>query len=377
MRRAAAMAHKGAEWIEGMRGVRVLDVAQALGLAELGPKTPSAWCLSPCPACGAERRHTKSGKNGDKRGAVGVAKAKPAGWHCYQCEASGDALDLVAFRLRGHRLADLHDNGKAEVREWCMRWLGLDTSPTSSPRPLPLARPTPPPAPEPEPVYPPAAEVAALWAACVRVDDDAEAAAWLREVRHVDPTRIADADVARVLPSDASTPSWATLGGRPWTATRHRLVVPMVDARGVVRSVLARRVPNPTAEGDLKSTAPKGYQRAGLVMACPLARQLLEHGARPEWWPAGAELRVIVAEGETDWLAWITASSDANETAPAVLGMVSGSWTPAIAARAPDGAVVLVATDNDAEGDKYAARVLETLAERMRAGKMKLERWRP
>jgi len=349
-----------AEWVDRMRSATVLEVARELGLPMAPARGASGGALYHCPACDAERRHAKSR---DKRGAVGVRR-DGFGWRCFQCDASGDALDLVALALEGRRLPDLHDTGKANVREWCVRWLGLEAGTPSSPRPRPLARPAP--VVEPEPTYPPAAEVAALWAACVPVTDDAEVAAWLAEQRKIAPDEVAFRDLARALPRDARVPEWASIGGRAWSTTGHRLVVPMVDVGGEVRSLLARRVPNPTAEGERKSIAPKGYGRAGLVMANGGARFLL-CSAMPEM----RDLRVVVAEGETDWLVWTT-----RYDLP-VLGMVSGSWSTDIAARIPNGATVVVATDADAEGDRYYAKIMGTLAERWNAGSVHVERWKP
>jgi DNA primase len=44
-----------------------------------------------------------------------------------------------------------------------------------------------------------------------------------------------------------------------------------------------------------------------------------------------------------------------------VLGIVSGSWTDELAQRVPAGTRVLIRTDADAAGDKYARRIAETL----------------
>jgi len=152
-----------------------------------------------------------------------------------------------------------------------------------------------------------------------------------------------------------------------------------VDTHGAPRSVLARTVV-PSAElppDALKSAAPKGYGRAGLVLACPFARRVLEHGARPSWWADDAPaFRVVVAEGEPDFLTWATDASEANEHAPAVLGVTSGSWTAELAARIPDGAEVVVRTHADKGGAAYASKILETLAPRI-AGRRLVVRLAP
>ena len=122
-----------------------------------------------------------------------------------------------------------------------------------------------------------------------------------------------------------------------------------------MRSVNARAVrPSPR-----KSVAPSGFNRKGLVMANGLARVVLERGALPE----GAEpLRVVVAEGEPDYLSWV-----AQGTGEAVLGVFGDSWSAEIAARIPDGAELVVRTHEDANdaGTRYAQKVLDSLLERI------------
>jgi hypothetical protein len=120
-----------------------------------------------------------------------------------------------------------------------------------------------------------------------------------------------------------------------------------------------------------KCVSPTGYEVRGLVMADALARVLFAlddvRGVN--------EPTVCVAEGVPDFLTLATEWSDADETAPAVLGIVSGSWTSEIAARIPDGSVLIVATDPDPAGDKYLMTIVGTLAERMRAGRVRVKRW--
>ena len=81
----------------------------------------------------------------------------------------------------------------------------------------------------------------------------------------------------------------------------------------------------------------------------------------------------MICEGLPDWLTKI-ARNHGNPEAPAVLGIVSGSWTQAHADKVPDGCRVLIATDRDKDGDRYAAKIAETLARRMRAGTPCIER---
>lgn len=361
-----------APWIEGMRGASVLSVAASLGLAIREPRGAGGGAF-PCPACGAERRHRKTG---DKRPAAGVRR-DGSGWRCFQCDATGDAIDLVAYVLHGRRFPELSDTEKADVRSWCSRFLGLDpNAPARSTAP----RPRPAPRLEPPPSYPPPDELAAFWARCAPVTDDPAVARWLRD-RHVSPELVASMDLARVLPHDAAElPTWATFRGEPWTVSRHRLIVPTFDATGTMRSVLAR-----SRSATPKSVAPLGYERRGLVMACPIGRTMLAHGSA--WWKAAglpsapAPVFAVIAEGESDFLRVRTEDPRPAllpGSAPfAVFGIVSGAWMPEHAKRIPDGAHVIVATDDDPEGDRYASKIGETIAPHVHSGRLPTpQRWR-
>jgi hypothetical protein len=345
-----------AEWLERMRAVQVPVVATALGVEST---TRGKW-TAPCPSCNAAKRHTKSR---DRRGAIGVRR-DGAGWRCFQCDAAGDALDFVAWQRCGGRFSELAEHHKVEVREWCSRWLGLD-GPTSYAPQRPSSPPLRAAEPEPPPNYPPLEEVEALWRDCVRVDEVVEVAQWLT-ARRIDAQVVADRDLARALPLELTRhmPRWAWFrqgehGPRvTWHDAGYLLVVPMVDARGAVRSLLARCV----REGvEPKSRAASGFERRGLVLACPLARQVLASGRRPEWWPSDEPIQLEVCEGEKKWCMRSTLRGDAAEYAPAAIGIESGSWTDELAARIPDGARVYIATDHNDAGAKYATRIVQSL----------------
>ena len=352
-----------AEWLERMRSVQVSLVAAELGRPVAPARGSSGGAVYGCPSCNSDRRHTKSR---DKRGSVGLVQSG-MGWRCFQCDASGDALDFVAYAMRGQKLGELGDAGKDEVRAWCQRWLGLDCSaPSTGARPKPVA-----PAPPVmrAPVYPPEAEVRAVWDACIRVDEAYEVASWFA-ARRIDATAVADADLARALPAGMRMPRWAWSRAGSWLASGHRLVAQMVDARGVVRSLLARRVVTGRPD-EPKSAAASGYQRGGLVLACGLARQVLATGAAPDWW--SGPLRFEIAEGEKKWMLRASRYSDANAYAPACIGVESGSWKPEHAARLPDGAEIFIATDPDEQGAKYATAIVAALIERIRSRSVSVE----
>jgi hypothetical protein len=184
-----------------------------------------------------------------------------------------------------------------------------------------------------------------------------EVSAWLHS-RALDAGAVEDFDLARALPLAVRLPEWAGSRWQTWGEAGYRLLLPMFDSLGVMRSLRARRVV--AGEGP-KNLAPAGYRTGGLVMADALGRVLLTSGKRPEGWPDGVPLRIVVAEGEPDFLTWATRFSDADEAAPAVLGVVSGGWTDGIADRLPDGARVTIRTDHDKAGERYAHGIRTTL----------------
>jgi hypothetical protein len=223
------------------------------------------------------------------------------------------------------------------------------------------SRPVAPSAPPPRPKRPPQSEVEALWNASKPVSSDAEALAWLHS-RYRDrvtgvTSLIEHWDLARVLPKDAPLPSWAGTKAGPWTQTRHRLLLRLWDERGWFTSLRARSL---NTNATLKCLAPTDHSVVGLVLADPLAVQILA-GAALTWW---TERTIVVSEGEPDWLAWAARHGDAHADGPAYLGIIAGSWTAQIAARIPAGSRVVVRTHHDEQGDRYAHEIIMSLRDR-------------
>jgi hypothetical protein len=150
----------------------------------------------------------------------------------------------------------------------------------------------------------------------------------------------------------------------------------MWSATGLLESLHARALA-PRNPGE-KAASPAGAEIRGLVMANTLGRRMLEGSTLGDWSPAAetvASVGLWVAEGLPDFLTLATNWSDGDAGAPAVLGVVSGSWTETLAARVPDGCEVVIATDPDSAGEKYADRIVATFAERMRTGRLRVGRW--
>jgi hypothetical protein len=168
-------------------------------------------------------------------------------------------------------------------------------------------------------------------------------------------------DLARALPESVALPRWTSYRGnsleaRSWLTLGYRLVLPVYDALGNMRSVRGWRV---VASDGPKRLPPSGYRASGLVMANSEARSLLE---RASW--NSDMVRIVIVEGEPDFLTWATRFSDNAKTAPAVLGITAGSWSDELAARIPNGARIIVRTHHDQAGNAYAARIGATLTGR-------------
>jgi CHC2 zinc finger len=266
--------------------------------------------------------------------------------NCFGCSATGDVFHLVAV-VNGIDV----ERDFPRVLELAAELAGADLEDRPQARRAPVAPPAP------ARSYPPAAEVAALWSACKPATDDDEASGWLRS-RGLEPADVETFDLARALAADVVLPPWARSRWGTWSESGHRCIVPMFDDAGELRSLRARRI----VEADSpKALPPCGYTVGGIVMACTLGRQILAAGKMPDFWPSTVPLKIVVAEGEPDFFAWATRWADSELTAPAVLGIVAGAWTPTIAARIPAGARVTIWTHADVPGEKYASVIIESL----------------
>ena len=277
--------------------------------------------------------------------------------HCFGCGRGGDIFSLVA---QVHGLDASRDF--PAVLKLVAELAGVDLDDRRGVRSMrPRPRPAPPAAVE--RVYPDAAALSAVLASCVVPDADAQA--YLGE-RGLDVERVLALGMVRQMPADVcGLPEWAR--GRAWAG---RLIFPLYDAHGVVRSVRARLARRPR-EGERKSLAPRGFQVAGLVVACPAARAMLETACHPEDWTGPETMRVVITEGEVDALTWATSGR-----CDAVIGLFSGGWTADHARRIAWGAQVLIATDRDGAGDGYAAEIAETFRAARRFD-LRAARWAP
>lgn len=269
-------------------------------------------------------------------------------FHCFACGACGDVFALIAAAKgidaradfpRVLRVASELAGDYPQDAETSTSWSGSGVSASRDKRD-----------------YPDADEVANVLRGCIPVDQDRQVSGWLIS-RGLDPVAVARRGLALALPLGVPAPRWATVGGTPWASAGYRCIVPMVASGGQVRSVRACRVAKGAGP---KRVAPAGHRASGLVMADLLAREWLASGVWPESAPTPA--RIVVAEGEPDYLTWATHAP--QPPGHAVLGIVSGSWSAELAAAVPDDAEVVIWTDRDPAGERYARLIAASLAGR-------------
>jgi len=354
-------------WIDQFRDSSVVEVAVRLGYE---PRRHTSSHSTKCPACGAVLRHKKSR---DRRGAVGIPHANPAGWRCFQASCGGDAIDFVAFHVGGRRFRDLGDEDKREVQEWFCGPLSTQAGRFHHPGTRSAALPPPSSLPvaweNASTVYPPRDEVETFWDGCRPVWQDCDAMAYLESRQIHDARRLAEHDCVRVLPWDATCPAWAHCGERAWADSGHRLIVPLYDWQGRMRSVIGRSLER---QPRVKSSGAKGFQRRGLVMAGTYGLEMLRVGPMAHMHRL-EQFRLSVYEGEVSFLRGISqAPYDCvieEDYRPAAfrgaLGIFSGSFTRDVASRVPSGSVVVLRTDDDEPGRKYAEQIQASIGTRV------------
>jgi len=335
----------GARWIEDARALTVAEAARLLGVT-------TARAGMACPACQAARR----GKRDKRPPATFGAR----GWRCWSCSAAGDALDLVSYSLTGRKLSADHAQ-QTTVRAWLVDQ-GITAAHDQPSRPRLRAIPAEPP---PSDDWPERGEVDRFWAACRPVADDPACLAWLTRRYGEHAGRIValldHLSAARSIPTTTAA-RFARFGGRRWSEAGYRLIFPLSDADGQIRSVRARDVSIRADNRQPKAVPATGYGCRGLILACDRARAMLSGAPLPASWPPGRLPRVTVVEGETDWMAWL--SRRHTMTDPALIGVYSGGWIHDHAAALPHGTILTVRTDDNAAGHRYAEGIARTIEQR-------------
>lgn len=268
--------------------------------------------------------------------------------HCFGCGAGGDVLSLVAA-TRG--LDTRRDFPRVVELAADLAGGSLDGYRPPVRRAMPAPR-----------LPPPVESVGALWAASKPVTDDPDLAVQLL-TREIDPAIVEDRDLARCLPSSGTLPKWARSGSQTWRDSDHRLLFQLWNAEGSLSSVHARLVEKTDGYRE-KGLFPSGHSAKGFFLADSFARLLITKGV-PSWWRQSEPPSVIITEGAPDFLTVATHYGCA-EDAPAVLGILSGSWSDELAARIPTECRVVVRVHRDEAGQKYRDQICRSLSGRCR-----------
>jgi hypothetical protein len=232
------------------------------------------------------------------------------------------------------------------------------------------------------PTYPPLSVVRALWGAAEGVFIHDEACAFL-EGRGIDLERMSGAALCRYLPRGASLPKdfhgalreaipRINIHGEWKYAPLHgfRLLFPLYDSLGNVRSLQLRSIEDHGPDVKLKSVSMKPQKR-GLVLANKAGVALLQRDSERKRFWGNRPLDVVIVEGEPDLLVAACEDIDDDRTR-AVLGITgNGSWSDAHVLAIPKDATAIIATDDDIPGNKYAAKITATLSEHV------VSRWTP
>jgi len=308
-------------------------ICKSLGLDE-GAKRQARGLIIRCPSHG-DRNPSCSVTEGPD----GTLRVK-----CFSCEFTADALGLIEIALNVPFVEAINEAcdmvgrprpGEPEARSW-----------------------TPPPvdtrAPRPEPQYPWSSDLARFWGSLAPVAGHALADTMLRR-RAIDPEAVDRFGLARTITGRTTLPDFAKYRGSAdhpmsWGETGHLLIVPAYDHTGTMRSVRAWRVLESDAGDMPKRLPPAGCKASGLVLANCDAQSWM----RGELGPCV----VVVAEGEPDYL------THATRFDGPVIGILSGSWTPEFAAAVPIGSTLLLRTDRDEAGSRYAKQIVDTVGDR-------------
>lgn len=326
------------------------EVATKLGLK---PHGRGRYTLVFCPA--HAEKNDPSCSLRVKDGTIGV--------RCHACGWTGDVLTLIAV-VEG---LDPKREFKATLARACeLAGMPEEADAIREGRPAPAPRALPRrPDPEPERDYPPLPEVLDLWTDARPVATDTEATAMLVS-RRIDPDAVDRLGAARVLHPQTHherLPAWARFRGRQafarsWLVTGHRLLVPVYDSTGALRSLRAWLV---TGDATLpKRVPPAGYRASGLVLANTRAVRWLRGETSPS--------SIVVVEGEPDWL--VRSLVFPTEV---IVGIGSGSWNEGFAARVPFGSEVSLLTHLDGAGDRYAEAISATVKDRARVFRWTLD----
>lgn len=200
-----------------------------------------------------------------------------------------------------------------------------------------------PPKAQPKANFPSPFELKDVWEKATRVDEYGESRGWLFHARKIDPVLVAELDLARVRKTPGLYPWCKSFGGYPYC-----VLLPVYLASGEFVSLRARSI-DPKEKN--KELAAKGTAKGTFFANGPTLKMLREGVQVEELW---------IVEGGTDFLV-------ASTLAPtvAVLGIHSASHSSELYEVLKQRVKkVVLATDLDPAGDKYALQWARPLADK-------------
>jgi len=270
--------------------------------------------------------------------------------HCFGCGEGGDVFRLIAASLG----LDPRNNFR-DILDYAGRLSGIDLKGSYDPsnKPVrPVFVPT-------VPVYPPENEVAEIWFNSASPCDIRPAREWF-EIKQLSAGALAG--YCRVIPKTMELPEWAKSSGEKdgrkwnsdWIKSGHRLLIPMYDSGGKLRSLKARCL---DVKSKMKNMMPRGFSSKNLIMADHVAHGLLVNGN-----PDNDTYNVVFCEGEVDFLVALQ-TRDSAPANTAVFGVYSGGWSKEHALRLGKNITIFFFTDRDSAGMKYKQDIAKTFLE--------------
>ena len=258
--------------------------------------------------------------------------------HCFGCKQSADVFELIA------QVYDINiHNSFPEILQIAGDFAGVQVE---SGKPF---TPTPPPKfVERPPEYPPIDELRDMWTNAVSVTEDPEAKKWFKD-RGLSVERLNS--YCKVIPKNHELPKWAIFkdddtGRYDWIMSGHRLIFPLYNYEGKIRSFRARCL----NEGTYKNVNPLGYSTKNLCFADTKGLDALK---------GNKSFEVLnFVEGEGDFLAAIQ-----REDSFPIFGFYSGGWSLDHSKACGRESEIFFPFDDDRAGDGYKKDIVKSFLE--------------
>jgi len=314
-------------WIASVKTAQTINSVAS----QLGMRTKNGNQYGPCPACEVERRGSS-----DKRLPIGVFRyGEDEFWRCFHCQAKGDIIDLVSYKICGMASKDLSSYVEVkeffQLRNYSSEFMAADNSQA------------------PKKEWPPMDDIKKIKTAMTETIlsklDHEDVNKFLRS-RRLWPHKM---DRVSLFPDSfpyeeltkvtTSTGKEMNFWPRVW-AHKYPIFVPLYDVTGTMRSFQGRAIKKDVSP---KSMCPAGYSMQGLFFANSSTLEFLRNKTQFQ--------RFWIVEGEIDFL---TMDQQVNDP---VIGIKNSSISALAGIQFPKDADIIVCTHNDEAGEKYAKKI--------------------